>query len=235
MDMDLFKKIIDQASELKVHRIVPFLNGEPFTDPKYFEKLDYIREKMPDCYLEIFSNGSLLTDEIIEKLKKYKVDFMNISVNAATSEVYEKVCQRKHFDRVVSNTIKLIKELKGITTIRVSMVPTEDAIVDVEKFKTFWKEYLPESLIQINDYYNWQGRIFESNEIQIKPCFRILGHLTVQSDGKVIWCCMDIGDYIVGDLNKQSLKEVWQKSEYRRIMHKQGKRMFLDPCKRCRS
>jgi radical SAM protein with 4Fe4S-binding SPASM domain len=237
MKLDLFKKIIDEGKEMKVNRVVPFLNGEPFTDPEYFEKLSYIREKMPDVYLEIFSNGSILTKEKVDELKKFKINFINISVNAATSESYEKVTKRKHFDKVVENTIYLIKTLKD-TKIRVSMVPCPEAVSDVTKFKEFWKQYLPEDQIQINEYYNWQGRIFRSNEIQIKPCFRIAGHLTIQQDGKVIWCCMDIGDnpdYIIGDLNKQSLQEVWEKSEWRRIMHKQLKRMYLEPCKRCKS
>lgn len=237
MDFELFKSLVDQGKEMGVEKIAPFLNGEPFMDPNYFEKLKYVREVMPNVWLEIFTNGSILDDEKIDQLALLNVNFINVSVNAASKDIYEKICKRNHFDKVVENTIKLINRLSSKTVIRVSMVPTEVVTnEEIEKFKEFWSKYLPKENIQINEYFNWSGKIYKNKQTIISSCFRILEHLTVQYDGKVIWCCMDIGDnpdYIIGDLTKQTLKEVWEKSEWRRLMHKQSKRIGLEPCFKC--
>jgi MoaA/NifB/PqqE/SkfB family radical SAM enzyme len=230
MDMDLFKRIIDQAAEMKIKKIVPFQNGDPFTDPLLFERLDYVKEKMPWVEFELFTNCALLDKEKIQKLKNYNFVLINLSINAATKETYEKTCGRKHFDKVIENALELVKELTPKIKVRVSMIPCPEAKDDVEKFKEFWSKYPVE--VQVNEYFNWQGRIWKSKEVKLQPCIRIIAHLNVQYDGKVIWCCMDIGEHIIGDLTKQTLQEVWDKTEYRRLMHTQGKRMCLEPCYR---
>ena len=44
---------------------------------------------------------------------------------------------------------------------------------------------------------------------------------------------MDTGENIIGDLTKETIDEAWKKNEWRRLMHTQGKRVFLKPCDNC--
>lgn len=229
MPMELFKKIIDEAILLKPRRIVPFLNGEPFLDPFIFERLDYIREKLPNTYLEIFTNATTITKPIIEKLKKYNIDFINISVNAANKKTYKKITLNNLYDKVVINTINII-ESNISKNVRVSLVPIGMKEIEIEQFKKFWKQYNCE--VQINQVYNWHGD-FGGHETNTIPCIRILSHMTILADGRVNLCCMDTGDYIIGDVNKQTLMEVWNNNEWMRWMHLQYKRPMVKPCCWC--
>ena len=232
MDMDLFKRIIDEAKELGIKKIAPFQNGEPFADKFIFERLDYIKEKAPEMPIEIFTNGVLLDSDKIERLNNYNIILVNFSINAACAETYKKVCGTDNFHIVISNAAHAAENLRGIP-VRVSIVPCPEAIDDIKEFQSFWAHYDVE--VQVNEYFNWEGKIWEPKETLLNPCFRIMSHLNVQADGKVIWCCMDIGENIIGDLNKQTIKDVWEKTEWRRIMHLHGKRPCLEPCFKCQN
>lgn len=231
MTMELFKKIIDEAAELGIEKIVPFQNGEPFADEFIFDRLDYIKEKMPKAKLDIFTNGALLNKEKIDKLNDYNIELINFSINAACEETYKAVCGTDNYQTVMDNALYAAGNLKK--RVRVSIVPCPEAVDDVPKFKTYWSNFPVE--VQVNEYFNWSGKIWPEKETILQPCFRILRHLNVQADGKVIWCCMDIGEKIIGDLTKESIHDVWEKSEWRRIMHKHGKRFCLEPCFKCQN
>jgi len=51
MDLDLFKKIIDEASlyQNQVKQIMPYLMNEPLLDKTLVEKINYIHLKNPKC------------------------------------------------------------------------------------------------------------------------------------------------------------------------------------------
>lgn len=59
--------------------------------------------------------------------------------------------------------------------------------------------------------------------------------MIVRPDGKVSLCCNDpLGKYSLGDLNEQSIKEVWYGEQYNTIRNKIiSGRKNLDKCNRC--
>ena len=59
MEIDLFRRIVDEAAEHDVHRISPYLMNEPLMDRDMFEKIQYINQKMPRCKVVVsFSRSS---------------------------------------------------------------------------------------------------------------------------------------------------------------------------------
>lgn len=234
MDMELFKKIIDNAAELKIPKVIPFLTGEPFVDPHIFKRIEYIKEKMPGVKIELYTNCIALTQDRTKKINELGIDFVSMSVNAANKDTYYKVCKKDVFDLVIKNAIYFIENSPGIKK-RVQMVPLEIAKQDVEPFKQFWQPYKEKYgvEIQISDIYNWAGDRYNKDIVNV-PCFRTLKHMTVLVDGRVNLCCMDgLGKVILGDLNKQRIEEVWEANEWRRRMHLAGKRPMLWPCNQC--
>lgn len=91
MDDQLFEKIIHDCIELKPKMIWPFLNGEPFLDPKIFDRLEYIEKTIPGQKLGLFTYASLLNEDKIRRLFEYNIKLLHISINAASKETYEKV------------------------------------------------------------------------------------------------------------------------------------------------
>lgn len=79
MDEQLFISIIDQLAELKYDSCIAlFSNNEPLLDKRLISFARYIREKLPDNFMYIYTNGLLLTREILEELLKY---FNHIYIN----------------------------------------------------------------------------------------------------------------------------------------------------------
>src|SRR6185295_13944982 len=61
MDQALFEKIIQDCTEFPLPAIEPFLNGEPFVDPKIMDRLEMIRSRLPNTKLRVYSNGYALS------------------------------------------------------------------------------------------------------------------------------------------------------------------------------
>lgn len=75
MDLALFKHIIAQLSELRFSGgITPFLMNEPLLDKGLPELIYIIREKCPQAFLFIQTNGSLLDENLARELIKAGID-----------------------------------------------------------------------------------------------------------------------------------------------------------------
>jgi radical SAM protein with 4Fe4S-binding SPASM domain len=85
---------------------------------------------------------------------------------------------------------------------------------------------------------NWAGYLGKMRTTPTECCFRALNQIMILWDGRVSLCCFDgEGDVIFGDLNRQSLKEIFageKASEYRRA-HMEGRRSEMKLCKDCTS
>jgi MoaA/NifB/PqqE/SkfB family radical SAM enzyme len=66
LSYDQWKKVMKEArDEMGIH-IMPVVGGEPFARPDFLD----LAEEFSDCMFLTFTNGSLLTDKTIERLKK---------------------------------------------------------------------------------------------------------------------------------------------------------------------
>lgn len=80
MDEKLFKKIIDDLSEIKYKgRIRPHFYGESLLDKRLPYLMEYTRKKLPHSRIEIFTNGDLLTTDLFNKLINAGVNYFKIT------------------------------------------------------------------------------------------------------------------------------------------------------------
>jgi len=91
MTEELFHKIIDELALLDYKgKIGLYSNNEPFLDTRIEEFARYTREKLPDAYIFIYTNGTVLTTErfinIIDNL-----DYMMIDNYSDSKELIEPV------------------------------------------------------------------------------------------------------------------------------------------------
>ena len=69
MDKELFKKIINELSELNFKgRLSPYLMNEPLMDERLIDLISYSRTKLPSAKIRINSNGLLLSEDKIFQL-----------------------------------------------------------------------------------------------------------------------------------------------------------------------
>ncbi|HPS31720.1 MAG TPA: radical SAM protein, partial [bacterium] len=91
MSDQLFNKIIDDCSVFKPENIEPFLNGEPFMDVRIFDRMQYIRKKLPDTKIKLYTNANLLSPEKIERLGDVGLDRLFVSLNTINELRYKKI------------------------------------------------------------------------------------------------------------------------------------------------
>src|SRR5215470_12137728 len=106
----LIDKIIDDPTKIPQHvpfNIAPFKVNEPFLDKRIFGVCAKINERLPNAQLRLFTNGSPLTDAILEKVALVKnVTHLWISLNECEAEAYEKLMDLP-LDRALARLDKL--------------------------------------------------------------------------------------------------------------------------------
>lgn len=71
MNEKVFKKIISDLADINYSGVITLnINNEPFLDKDLIDKLKYVREKIPNAYSYIYTNGSLLTIDKMESIIK---------------------------------------------------------------------------------------------------------------------------------------------------------------------
>ena len=103
-----FAKVIEILDILYDKGIIfiTLTGGEIFTRKDFVSIYLYAKKK--GFLVELFSNGELVTDEMIEIFKKYPPVMIDISIYGACEETYRKVTGKANaFEKVVSNCRKL--------------------------------------------------------------------------------------------------------------------------------
>jgi MoaA/NifB/PqqE/SkfB family radical SAM enzyme len=240
MSMDLFKKIINDATTNNIRQLCLNFYNEPLLDPLLFERIKYAKSK--GLRVMFNSNGCLLTGEKISALLDSGLDSISFSFDGAKKETYEKLRVGANFEKTVNNIMELIKERnrRGLRKPSVTMyfVAQKHNYQEISKFKSFWKKFADRVSIGLVDTRRMEGLLPEEFELKklrrIYPCREIFQHMLIMSNGKVALCCVDYdGSIVLGDLNQQTINELWNSNKINKIreLHLSGQG---DKIKLCR-
>lgn len=225
MPMDLFKKIVDDCVSHGVYKFNLNFYNEPFLDPAIFERIKYLESK--GVRIQLFSNGSVLNGEIINKIIESGLNDIRFSVDGVKKETYEKIRKGLDFNKTVSNILKLIERKKELGSpspcVAVVFVRSKDNEGEQEEFKKFWHGRADKIIISFDDNRNDTADISLMKKPSAKayPCLRLWRELVVMSDGRVALCCIDFdGSVVVGDFAKQTLEEIWDGEKFAEIRRK---------------
>lgn len=224
MSDDLFHKIIKEGKEMGVYNYSPFFMGEPFVFPRIWEWLDYMEKE--GVKVGLYTNGIFVD---IDRLTKYKnIRYLDFSINAATAETHKKVMRGPNFEIAQKKFWEARKKLKCM--VRASFVTVEENVKEIEEFKRLFRR------TEVVGFYNWTGDMHSAiaRKGTKKPCWVLFHQMVVLWDGRVVPCCADYnGKQILGDANKQSLKEIWENAKWMRDLHEAGKWDEIPVCKNC--
>lgn len=236
IDFDLFKKIVDECGKNGVYSIRISFRGEPFLHPKAFEMIEYAK-KHGIKEVSTLTHGGRLDEEKFEKLVKLELDWLTISFDGI-GETYNKIRAPLTFDDAVRK-IKSYKEIKKKL----------NSVKPVIKVQTVW----PAISKNPEEYYNIFHPIVDqvasnplidylSNDTDILyeenfTCPQLWERLVIGVDGSGLLCSNDeLSQYIIGDLNKETVFEVWhgkKMTEARKLQLKHAGVKKLVPCKKC--
>lgn len=220
MSMDLFRKIVDEASGIgDIEQLCLTGLGETMLDRWVIERAKYARDKMPSSFIDIYTNGSYLTPEKFDALKAVGISCVTVSLNAIDADQHHKIMGgRKDFDTVMANTEYAVAHRGGVM-VQVKAVVNGDTFTEADgwKFYAKWGHRDLGGYGQLVYEGNWAGsnrttRAFKPNEC----CSRALTQIYVLFDGRVTPCCLDPDGRhkVFGNLSKQTIKQVYNSPDY---------------------
>jgi radical SAM protein with 4Fe4S-binding SPASM domain len=241
MNLDLFKKIVDECSENKLYSMKLSFRGEPFMNKSFINMVKYAKSKN---ILEVSSltNATLLTKEKAQQIIDLGLDQLIISMDGLTKKTYETVRIKSNYDTVIKNIHNLL-ELRGNKKkpfVRMQYTEVEENRHETKDFYDYWKNKVDEvSISYYVEFSSLEKSKASKNEIPIYDgfsCEQLWQRVVILSDGRVSLCGTDIvPNAIVGDVNHQSIKEIWNSKKLNKIrnLHKNNNYHKMPFCKIC--
>lgn len=243
MNFELFKKIIDQACEMKIPELSPNGYGEILMVKNLEAYFEYISAKKHKFKININTNGNQLTDDKINLFIDHNVRSLNICLDGATKETIEKVRVKLSAEQMEANVLRVmeLKKQRGRKhpLLRLGMVVIPENQHEKEAFLQKWQGKV--DAVGLVGYSNRGGSLNERfgnwfNPTHSNVCILPFSELFILSDGKAVLCCNDWNEeHLVGDLNHQSLQEVWSGPalQWARYLHKKRQGNQMEICKNC--
>ncbi|MFC2004455.1 radical SAM/SPASM domain-containing protein [Chloroflexota bacterium] len=238
MSFELFRKIIDECAKHNIYSIRLSLRGEPFIHKDIIKIIQYAHDSGIK-EISMLTNGLALTPELFEKAMRAGLTWLTISVDGV-GEIYEMIRPPAKFDELVEK----IKGFKEIKTKNKSVQP-------VVKIQGIWpavKECMEEYYNIFSPYVDGMAsnplidylRKDDESKIEYEEdfdCPVLYQRLVIGSDGRVLLCSNDdMGAYIIGDVNEESIFNIWHGKQIQKARDLHRKHMGykeVEPCKEC--
>ena len=236
LDANLFKSTIDQLYK-ELTYLVFYFQGEPYLHKDFLSLVKYASEK--DIYTATSTNAHYLDDENAKRTVESGLDRLIISLDGTTQDVYEQYRVGGDINKVIEgakNIVKWKKKLKKkkpYTIFQFLVVkPNEHQITGIQQLaKEIGVDDVGLKTAQIYDYENGSPLIptidyysrykeksngkYEIKNKLLDHCWKMWHSCVITWDGLVVPCCFDKdADYIMGDLKKQSFKQIWFGDKY---------------------
>ena len=254
MPMELYKKIVDQITGYCYSQPLA-MGGEPLLHPLLADMISYSKEKgIPN--VNFITNGTAFTEELSRKIIKSGLDEITISFEAEYPDFYESIRNPVRYDdtlKSIRTFLKAKKELRSkkphvtITSLT-ECKPGKDmhTFPDITDKLTKVFEGLPVDRFRKMWMVNWPGDFSEKSKFDFfvpdkdkknyMSCRKLWSDIQVLWDGRVVPCCRDLNaDCVLGDVNRDTIKEIWNNRDYRELREKivKGRYKEVNLCQNC--
>ena len=241
MELELFKKVIDEGAEKGLCSIKTQYRGEPLLDKRMPHMVKYVKGK---GIVEVMfnTNATLLSEQTAKALIAAGLDKMICSVDGYTKDVYESVRIGARFETVLENieTLQNLKKAMGSKKpiVRVQMVDTPTNHHQIDGYIKFWGQIVEQ--VAVEDMLDWEAEDEDSTPLENWSCAQLWQRLLVLADGDVLPCCRAMKGgteklMILGNAHDKSLEEIWKGDRLTKLrtLHKQGRSHELKMCRLC--
>ena len=207
MSEELFEKIIRQLAQIRYSgRLALFSNNEPFLDKRLIEFHRYARQWLPLCRIHLFTNGTLLNIDKVLEIIPY-LDELIIDNYSDDAQIPENLAAIIAY---CENKPELITKITIVQR-------RENELLSTRGGEALNRQQFP--------------------DVDTDTCALPFQQMIIRPDGKVSLCCNDpLGKYTLGDLQHQTVSEIWSGASFVHIREQLKKgRYMLDKCKKCDS
>ena len=226
LDNSIFNMILEQIRPHKTP--IRFIRwGEPLLHPELF---NYIKKLHSiGSIVHINTNGSLMNEEIIEKIIASNLDSIKFSFQGVDKKSYSEMRNIDFFDQLLK-IIELVHKKRGNRKkpfIHISTTITYENAQQVSQFKEQANQYadlvtvgrtilehIDPTKVKLNESAIQTLIELKKQESVVKKhpeCPEVFDKLSINWDGTVSACC---GDYdhkmLVGNLKSNTLAEIWK-------------------------
>ena len=253
---DFFREIITHLGD-QLFYLTFYFQGEPYINPNFLEMVAYAHTKK--IYTTTSTNAHFLDDANARATIESGLDRLIISIDGSTQEVYEAYRKEGELAKVLEgarNVVKWKKVLKSNTPHIIFQFlvvkPNEHQIddiyqiakeigVDEVKLKTAqiydFKDGNPliPTIDKYSRYAQMQNGSYKIKNELLNHCWKLWHSCVITWDGMVVPCCFDKdASHKLGDLKKESFKELWKGETYSNFRKQLLKgRDKIDICNNC--
>lgn len=256
MKKELFESIIEQLAPTLSYLIFYF-QGEPYLHPHLLDMIQLAARKK--IYTATSTNAHYLTDEAAKKTVESGLDRLIISIDGTSQETYQSYRIGGKMDKVIEGTKNILrwkKELRSKTPhVIFQFLVVRQNEHQIDEVKTLANELGVDEVklktAQIYDFENGSELIPQNEKYSrykknanglylIKngladECWKMWHSCVITWDGKVVPCCFDKdARFVLGDLNKNTFKEVWEGEKYNAFRNSLfTSRSEIEMCRNC--
>lgn len=252
MSMELFSKVEDELRPF-LYNMNLYFQGEPMMHPEFFRILDKCR----GINTTLSTNGHFLNGENAEKIVLSGLKRIIISLDGMDQPAYSAYRINGVFEKVIEGIRNISAARKqhssGLKIIIQFLVNSrnEHQIESARKFAAETGAELRLKTMQIisgnhaawlpaNERYSRyrrSGNGYITRNVFTGKCLRLWHNPVITWDGKVVPCCFDKdAGHVMGDLTRNSFREIWQGQEFRKFRQSvmSGRKDF-EMCANCTS
>jgi radical SAM protein with 4Fe4S-binding SPASM domain len=259
MSLECFQRTVDQFAD---HAYEVYLHnwGEPLLNSAIFSMIDYAAKK--NLGTNMSSNLNTVRESDVENLVASRLEYLVVSLDGITEEVYQHYRRRGRFQDVFENLRRLI-DLRNRRGKKTPFVEWQFIVMKHNKHqvdsaramaKAIGVDYLRFIPVGLpfdarnkaelrEDWFPVVGEgsgVYQYQYLQ-KPrrsaCFYLYRTLTVNPDRRVTPCCIVYGDRNdFGDLDTESPEAIWNNEKYqsaRALFSPNGRLKTHTVCERC--
>jgi radical SAM protein with 4Fe4S-binding SPASM domain len=222
--------------------------------PRFFSFLEISR----NIKTVVSTNGHFLSDGKPEKLIRSGLSKLIISLDGTDSETYSEYRRNGSFDTVIAG-IKAVVEAKkkSVSPMKIEIqflvnrlnehqtvpmlklarelgVPVRFKSMQVAEKESIGKWMPGNSRFS---RYRFRNGTYSIKSSLPDRCSRMWFNPVITWNGKVVPCCFDKdAEYIMGDLNYRSFRDIWNSSEYTNFRRSiLSGRILIEMCRNCTS
>lgn len=243
MDMSIFKRIIQEAVHFGSD-VNLFMGGESLLHPKLIDMIKYMKQK--DIPSRLYTNGTLVTPGISEKLILSGLDHITFSFDGIHKEIYEDYRKGADFEKTLDNVRHFLsakrtsRQKRPFTAIQC----LEFKEIDYKhELKTQFKKLFDQKMVDRFTFikpHSFGGILKEysvhKDNKDYAPCAFLWYSMSVMWDGTVVPCCVDmVKRYTVGNIQDKSLEELWNSVRLGQLRKKiyRGEYQDIELCSAC--
>ncbi|MBI4681158.1 MAG: SPASM domain-containing protein, partial [Nitrospirae bacterium] len=245
MEFSLFERLIEEIARHKneVQRVHLHNYGEPLLDKELPERIKLAKD-LGIRHVYFVTNASLLVPDKSREIIEAGLDEFKISFYGTDKETYDNTMKGLNFDKTIQNVndfLRIRKELgKSNPRVIIQYLPQTANKAKTDEFVSIFRPLIDKNIgdsLNIFSLHNFgDGRAYHKADKIVGICNYPWRTMVILHDGRVVICCLDFnGVQVVGDVNSNSIKEIWNGEQYRKARDNFQKLSYSDYpiCMKC--